>query len=227
MKRILAFISMCCLANCANSILTEEEERVIGPDAATSLSVAEIARQDTLLGKAATRADNLASAYFSAGIKASHTQDALNAGVVLAAGSVAVGALGSASDRALTNRAFAGVGLQTAAQNWVPKTKVESIFKGAGQMNCIAGVAAIHSGAASAIKDSPIAQNLTYAAMQDVRISIRNSFVGEVQTFSNALSAFTDVVQGTPGEEVAVVGADPTPPTDLEKYIKRLAECLK
>jgi hypothetical protein len=218
-------------AGCADTILTTEEERVIGPQAGSALFITNRTNEANALGRAAIKADQLASAYFAAGVKASRLQSAVTAGVTLAAGSVAIGALGSASDRALTNRAFAGVGLQTLGQNGVPKTKVEAIFKAAKQMNCIAGIADIYSGAKnSKVKDTSAAENLTYAAMQDVRISARNAFVGEVQSFSTALQAFTDVVQ-TNEVDLTENGGEQQKSnatvTELESYATKLGKCLE
>ena len=135
MKRFVSVTVCLFLAGCADTILTSEEERVIGPQAGSALFVASKSNELNALGRAAIKADELASAYFVAGIKASHLQNAVTAGVTLAAGAVAIGAVGDATDRALTNRAFAGVGLQALGQAGVPKTKVEAIFKAAKQMN--------------------------------------------------------------------------------------------
>lgn len=231
--KFLFAVAVCALsAGCADSILTVEEERVLQTNAAATLVIAPKRNEANALGRAAARADQLASAYFAAGIRASRTQRALTAGVTVAAGSVVIGAFGDASDRALTNRGFAGLGLQTIGQNGVPRTQVQAIFKAAKQMNCIAGIAGIFSGGTdSKVLNSNIAENLTYAAMQDVRISARNAFVGEVGTFADALQAFTDVVVRSDEQKLEESGAERVATTpnvsELEAYAMKLGKCIE
>lgn len=224
-KKIVVISTALVVCGCSEQILSKEETRVIGPNAATSLSVAPKDPDKTLLGSASTLADDLASAYFAAGVKAARAQDVINIGVYIAAASVAIGALGDASDRALTNRAVAGVGLQSIGQNGLKQSEIQSLFTGAEQLNCIAGVASIYSGSASKIADSSIAQNLAYAAMQEVRIKARSALVRDVGTFANVLKSFTDVIQGEPGDPEPLV-ADGAPIADLNMFATKLGTCI-
>jgi hypothetical protein len=225
-KLLLMLLAPLAMAGCAEQILSQEEVLVIGADAATNLSVAPKRQDDSLLGEASRLASELSSAYFSAGIRASRAQDVLNTGVYLAAGSTAIGALGSATDRVLTNRALAGVGLQSIGQNGLQQSEIQSLFTGAGQLNCIASVTSIYSSTSSNLADSAIAQDLAYAAMQDVRISTRNALVRDVEGFGDVLQTFTDVVQSSGDEaELGRVGDD-TSPAPLEAFAAKLGECI-
>lgn len=214
------------LTGCAERILSAEESFVIGSSAATSLSVASKRQDDSLLGQASQLADKLASAYFSAGVKASRAQDVVNAGVYLSAGSVVLGALGSTSDRILTNRALAGVGLQSIGQNGLQKAEVQSLFVGAKQLNCISGVTSIYSSTSAEIADSSIAQHLAFSAMQDVRISARNALVRDVESFADVLRNFTDVVQSNDDETESGRTADSTSLVPLNAFATKLGTCI-
>lgn len=225
-KLCLAVLVPLVLAGCAERILSKEEILVIGPSAATNLSVAHKRQDKTLLGEASRLADKLASAYFSAGVKAARLQNAVNAGVYLAAGSVVVGALGSASDRALTNRALAGVGLQSIGQNGLQKTEVRSLFSGATQLNCISSITSVYSSTSTDLANSSIAQHLAYAAMQDVRISARSALVRDVESFSDVLKSFTDVVQTNDGGAESAIGSDSTPVDPLNEFATKLGACI-
>ncbi len=212
------------LAGCAERILAKEESVILGTGAATNLLVAQKGENVSLLGQASNLAADLASAFFAAGVKASRTQDVINSGVYLAAGSVAVGALGSASDQALTNRALTGIGLQSIGQNGLQKSEIQSLFAGAKQLNCIAGISRIHT--RSNLKDDRVAQQLVYAAIQDVRISARNVLVRDVETFANVLKTINDAISRDGGEaEIALDGTKPNP-TTLSKFAKDLGGCI-
>lgn len=219
------------LSGCAEKILTEEETRVLNRDASKHLAVATKRDDGTLLGQASILADDLASAYFVAGVKASQVQDAVNAGVYLAAGTVVVGALGSASDRALTNRALVGVGLQSAGQNGLKQSEVRSLFSGATQLNCISGIASIYSSTTedltgAKLYNSSIAQHLVYAAIQDVRIATRSDLVRDVESFSEILKTFTDAVQTTKDLEETGGDKDSTPVASLNAFAAKLGACI-
>ena len=226
MKLTLALIALIPfgLAGCAERILAKEESVVLGTDAATDLLVAQKGENVSLLGQASNLATDLASAFFAAGVKASRTQDVINSGVYLAAGSVAVGALGGASDQALANRALTGIGLQSIGQNGLQKSEIQSLFEGAKQLNCIAGISRIHT--RSELRDDEIAQQLVYAAMQDVRISARNVLVRDVETFANVLKTINDAIPSSGGAaETALDGATASP-TTLSKFAKDLGGCI-
>ncbi|MEJ6404798.1 hypothetical protein [Yoonia sp. 2307UL14-13] len=225
-KLFLMVFAPLAIAGCAEQILSQEEVLVIGADAATNLSVAPKRQDDSLLGEASRLASELSSAYFTAGIRASRTQDLVNTGVYLAAGSTAIGALGGATDTALTNRALAGVGLQSIGQNGLEQSEIQSLFMGAGQLNCIGSVTSIYSSTSSDLADSPIAQDLANAAMQDVRISTRNALVRDVEGFGEVLQTFTNVLPTVDDEAELGRVVDDTPPAPLEAFAAKLGACI-
>ena len=173
--------------------------------------------------QASKLADDLASAHFAAGVRAARAQDVVNTGVFMAAGSVAIGALGDASDRALTNRAFAGVALQSIGQNGLQQTEIRSLFTGAQQLNCISGVTGIYS--SSTIANDPVAEHLVHAAMQEVRIKARSALVRDVETFANVLQSFTSVVQRREGD-VEPLTESRGSVADLEAFAMKLGTCI-
>ncbi len=215
------------LGGCAEVILSNEEAKYPGaldPETATGRTAD--------LRTVASEARNLADAYLDAGRRAMRAQDIGAAGLFVATGSLISGAVGSASDTALANRALAAVGAQTITARGTPKSKIEAILDGAAQLNCVATVATVFSAGDSSVGVSPLAVELTRGLIREIRIATRHKMVDDAVTVANILDAYGAAIGGVQGISPAAaleLRADAIPPTqqDLEAYLVRLEGCLR
>ncbi len=233
--RIFLLAALIATSGCADAFLDREERRALGSQKAEfqpTILDSNIHRGgNTSLGQAAKIANRFSEAYFQAARKSSRAQDVASGVVIVSAASVVLGAVGSASDTALANRAVLGVGAERIANRGVPKTSIASMLKGAKTMNCISTVATIYSASDSSVGTSPLAQELTFAAIREVRIAVRNDLARDVADFSALVTAFKDAIPAGGGDAnvQALTRTEQGGATkaELEAYLARLSGCLK
>lgn len=233
--RITAMIFALATSGCADVYLDREERRAFTDSDAgfrpTMLDQQNFRGTGTSLGHAAATANKLAEAYFQAARKSSRAQDITSGVVIISAASVVAGAVGSTSETGLADRALVGVGAETVARRGVSKVSIQSILKGAKTMNCISAVATIYSASDSGVRDSPLAKELTFAAIREVRVSVRDDIARDVADFSELVTAFKGALpEGVSGKSSqaftrAELGPRATK-ADLEAYLARLSGCL-
>lgn len=236
MKNLLACLIAVFVSGCSDIYLNQEENRAFSSSTngfrPSLLRTMGYDGTGTALGDAAVVANRLSEAYFRAAKRASRDQDIASGVVILSAAAVVAGSINNASDTALTNRALVGVTAQTVGSRGVPKTSIESILKGAKMMNCISTIATVYSASDSSVRQSPLAREVTFGAIREVRIAVRDDIVRDVAEFSAIVSAFEEALPDGVSVETSAIRMSAAESAgvrrqDLETYLKRLTGCLK
>ncbi|WP_300054894.1 hypothetical protein [uncultured Roseobacter sp.] len=213
----------CCavaLSGCAEDNLFEAERQVV--DRLQLDRKIQITPQSELTDLARySRA--MSVAYRNAARKTASTQDVQSFLIFVAAGSFVTGAVGSASDRALANRAIAGAGVQQIGLRTAPKSAISGMYTGAKRLNCIATVATVglHT-LPSDEKTQKAASALVFGATEEVRITTRESLVREVADYAELVTALTPP---PPTEDVGALAAPQKPA--IVTFSENLEKCLK
>lgn len=225
-KKIVITLGFCMLVtSCAESKLLENEGKVLRSSKVSSKS-----NLETLGGHSA----KLSLAYSKAAREAVGGQDIAAVITYLAAATFVSGAIGSASDRTLTNRALLGVGSTSIAGRTVSQGTIQGIYSAAKRMNCVSTTARMGGflldGTNSATKG--MARAATFGAIEEIRITTREALVREVADFEtirdDLLSGATLSEEQEKGLE-RFASLDATQPIDLillNQYLHLLDNCL-
>jgi|SRR6056297_369234 len=212
------------LSGCADMALDEQEARV-SRDQTIDMS--------STLASQSAHAQEMSLAYERAARSSATAQDIASFVVFLGAATAIGGAIGSASDTAIANRALVGAGSELLARRGVPETAIVAIYTGAKRMNCVGAMAMVGESLLSAEKkDDPTvaaAQAITFGAIREIMITTREGLVREVADFGTIvqdLSADTGV-----DLEEALRGANQEGQARFERdlfntYVKLLSNCL-
>lgn len=225
-------------SGCADLYLDREERRALTDESArfgpTILGQGTLGATNDGLAVAASTANRLSAAYYRAAKSSSKAQDVASGIVVLSAASVVTGAASSASNTSLADRALIGAGAERVASRGVPKASIKTILKGAKTMNCIGTIATIYTAIDSPVRTSPLATELTLAAIREVRVSVRDDIARDVEDFSALVTVFQEALPDPSGATPAANTFRTTKAErgnasqkDLETYLVRLSGCLK
>jgi hypothetical protein len=211
-------ISSLFLVACADTALDKEEARVI--------------KQQTIhmssgLKKQSYFAHEMSVAYERAARSAATAQDVASFGVFLAAATAIGGAIGSASDTTIANRALAGAGTEVLAQRGVPKTAINSIYTGAKRLNCISTMSAVGVKLLSEREQPTIgaAQAVTFGAIREVMITTREGLVRDVADYGKIIEELSSAA----GEDFAEALGPERKDFKVEafnSYINLISNCL-
>ena len=197
-------------AGCSDIYLDQEEKGVPYTEAVEPPpNLKEVARYGWTLSRA----------YREAARKTTRTQDVNSALIFLAAGSFVHGAVGSASDAALANRAIAGAAVQQVGARTTPKTAILGMYTGAKRLNCIATVS-LSSRSALSSDERQAATVLAYGAIEEVRILTREALVREVADYEALVTALTP-------QERSALRAAGEEMTKLQEFAMALQKCLE
>ena len=120
------------------------------------------------------------------------TQDIQSALILTSAVSFIHGGVIGAPQNVLSNRALTGSSLWQAGKRVSPKTAIEGMYIGAKRLNCIATYASTF---ALETDNSAVAARLALGAIEEVKISTRESIVREVADFDTLVEALSNKVQ--------------------------------
>ncbi|MDA8586054.1 hypothetical protein N9L47_07235 [Rhodobacteraceae bacterium] len=226
MKKISITIGFCILVmGCAERSLLEKEGEVL------SLSQVDSRSNLKTLGEHSAQ---LSVAYREAAREASRGQDIAATITYLAAATFVSGAIGSASETTLANRAFLGVGSNSIAGRTVSQDTIEGIYVAAKRMNCISTTsrmgAFLLDGTNSATKG--MARAASFGAIEETKITTREALVREVADFTqirdDLLAGATLSEEQTDGLE-RLSRLETVKPIDiilLNQYLNLLDNCL-
>ena len=219
MRNILSLsLAVLVMSGCADRYLDKREGAV--------LRLGKVSETSALLDQALF-ARRLSGAYLAAGQDTARSQDIASAVIILSAASVAVGALGSASDAALQNRALLGIGTQTVASRGVPQAAINALYNGAKRANCVATVSRIGIELLADQSDATkrAARAATYGVIVEVQLITREGLVREVADYSSLLDDFSGALnierRATPES-----GIPPEEEDAINKYLKLLSKCV-
>ncbi|MGC3940733.1 hypothetical protein ACOTTU_23275 [Roseobacter sp. EG26] len=218
-------IATCCavvLCGCAEENLLDAERGLIDElQVGNKVSIA----PETKLVELASYSRKMSVAYRNAARKTASTQDVQSFLTFVPAGSFVTGAVGSASDRALANKAIAGAAVQQIGLRTAPKLAISGMYTGAKRLNCIATVAAVWHHTLQDQDDSTLkaASALVFGATEEVRITMRESSVREVADYGELVTALTPPPVNQPGVAPKQMQASKITKfsNDLEKRLKK------
>ncbi|MEM6409093.1 MAG: hypothetical protein AAF700_11825 [Pseudomonadota bacterium] len=213
MRRFCAIALILLLCSCSDWTLDKEEGPVLTAGKPTPNSnFVEVGQY----------AADLSLAYKRAARQTSNIQDVESFLVFLAAGVFVQGAVGNASDIALANTAIGGAAIQQIGTRTVPKSSIRGIYIGAKRLNCLSTVAQVGSVFIDPEKKPTrfAVKALILGAVEEVRISTRESLVREIADFDGLV---TDI---TPPERGGVEIQSTVEQADLDYINTLIAACM-
>ena len=177
---IITWVTVCVLSGCADQNIAESEKYLAPP-----------APEDGLVG-VAKYAESLSKAYMEAANKTVRTQDIQSALILTSAVSFVHGGVIGAPQKVLSNRALTGSSLWQAGKRVSPNTAIEGMYIGAKRLNCIATYASTF---AMVTENNAVAARLALGAIEEVKITTRESIVREVADFNSIVEALSKEVQ--------------------------------
>ncbi len=207
-------IAVCCalaVSGCADDYLLEAERQVVNGTSVTSGSS---------LNALSLYGWEMSAAYRSAARETITTQDVQSFLVFLAAGSFVTGAVGSASDAALANRAIAGAAVQQIGGRTAPRSAIQGMYVGAKRLNCIASVAKSGQYTLPEGNTQKAASALVFGAIEEVRITTRESLVREIADYDGLVTAIT------PARDVNALTGEAADAAAVAAFSTQLTACL-
>lgn len=214
MKKGFALIStMLLVAGCADHYLDISENEIVGrADYGAWSDIDELALYSR----------KLSIAYREAAKNTSTIQDVQSLVVFVAAGAFVSGIIKDISKTALANRALAGASAQQIGSRTAPKSAIIGMYIGAKRLNCISTVAYI--GDVSFKGNTKIAaQALTYGAIEEVRITTRESLVRNIADYNQLV---TDITPSELLNTASLTAEGPPDQRQLDAFSAKLAKCL-
>ncbi len=201
------------LGACADQYLLKEEKKVISAE-----NVGPSSNLDTL----AAFSRSMSVAYRSAARKTTTTQDVQSFLIILSAASFVHGAVGNVSDVALANRAIVGATTQQVGLRTAPKSAIIGMYTGAKRLNCIASVASVGTVTLPTGLTRVAASALVFAAIEEVRITTRESLVREVANYDALVTAID------PRPDLRAIESERSADMNaIQDFSKKLAQCLQ
>ena len=209
---IFAACSAMAVGACADQNLLDAEKAVMPKEIGPSSSLSALAAYSL----------KMSEAYRIAAQKTTTTQDVQSLLILLSAAAFVSGAVGSASDAALANRAIFGATTQQVGLRTAPKTAILGMYTGAKRLNCVSSVARVGTVTLTTDNTKVAASALAFAAIEEVRITTRESLVREVADYDALVTAID------PSEaQVESVENAPADPKAIEAFAMQLAQCMK
>ena len=165
---------------------------------------------------------NTSIAYRNAAKNTTSLQDVQSFLIFLAAGYFVKGSIGSASDAVLANRAIAGASIQQIGLRTAPRSSILGMYTGAKRLNCLSTVLRVGSIGLDG-KTAEAASVVAFGAIEEVRITTRESLVRSVADYSALVTSITPAKPGAPrslGQDDAI------DETLLTKFSTDVAACL-
>jgi len=220
-RRIIFAMLLFSLSGCAETRLIQEEKKVL-----EDLNVQVSSTSD--LKDQAIYSRSLSKAYQRAALRASRDQDAFAFVTIISAISVVGGALGSASDKALANRATVGATSSLVANRTLSKSTIKGIYISAKRMNCVATTASI--GTSMLAEAAPGTQNAakaaTFGAIAEVQILSREALVRDVADYVKIRDELSAAMKKAEFLRSANTSGENFDLNVLNQYLKMLGNCL-
>ncbi|MGJ8627708.1 MAG: hypothetical protein ACSHXB_12180 [Sulfitobacter sp.] len=208
------------LFSCAEQQLIEQETLAIRSNSVTI---------EASLEDLGVHSAKLSRAYRTAAQNAAKQQDIAAAVTILAAATVVTGAVGSASNTAIANRAIVGSGTSIIAGRTVPKTAIQGIYIGAKRMNCVSTTANMgrYLLAGTSPNTKYAARAATFGAIAEVQIVTREALIREVAEFATVRDTFVAAVTKPEVAGLRREGEEGIPDLALlNQYLGLLDNCL-
>jgi hypothetical protein len=223
MRRYFLILQLVALMGCADTYLDKQE---------SSLKSTNVIDARSSLEEQSKFALEMSRGYSKAARSTSNAQDVASFGVFLAAATAVTGAIGSASDVTIANRAVAGAAIEGAARRTVPMSAIKAIYVGAKRLNCISTMSAVGVQLLSD-QDSPTklaARAITFGAINEVMISTRDGLTREIADYGALVTEFTDASSQlrslTVGRARAASGAEVFDIDLINKYLALISNCV-
>ncbi|MCC5991581.1 MAG: hypothetical protein JJT99_03560 [Rhodobacteraceae bacterium] len=215
------------LGGCADSFLDDQEQKT---------RETSVIKMESSLRAQSRHALQLSDAYAMAARRTTNAQDLAAFVTFLSAGAVVAGAVSGTSSSALAYRGLGGAVTNRTARRTVPKSAIKGMYTGAKRLNCISAAAEMGVHLLSDPNTETTAPTIlaarayTFAAINQVRLTTRESIVRDVADFNELLTGFREAVTAA-REDTKALGRDGTLPDPFDTkafttYVTVLAGCL-
>jgi hypothetical protein len=220
MRAVLSIAFACFVSGCADTYLDKEEDAVFAVTRITAKSPLE---------DQARFAGELSYAYMRAGRSTANAQDVASFAVFLGAATAVSGAVGTASNTEVAQRAIAAATVENAGKRTVPKKAIQAIYTGAKRLNCVGTMSSVGVQllAGEDERTKLAARAITYGAIREVMITTRDGLTREIADYSALVTDLSDAAT-TSADSIleSATGAEPLDEEAINKYLNLIANCL-